>query len=90
MSGVVPAIALIVATFMMVVVVIRAHKQIFSQIQSIGGDGAAVNTGLVTMQAIWSAKNIIVICLVSIALAVPISAVSVFLHVLENRKYLEY
>ena len=46
-------------------------------------NGVAVNPGLVTMQAIWSAKNIIIICLVSITLTVPILAVSVFLHVME-------
>ena len=89
LSGVVPSIALIVTTFMMLVVVTRAHKQIFAQVQSIGSNGVAVNPGLVTMQAIWSAKNIIIICLVSITLTVPILAVSVFLHVMENRKYLD-
>ena len=88
-AGVVPVVALIVTTFMMLVVVFRAHKQIFAQVQSIGGDRAAVSTGLITMQAIWSAKNMIIICLVSVALIVPMFAVSVFLHAIKGRKHLD-
>ena len=72
---VIPGITLIVATVMMLIVVLRTHKQICAQVQSIGGCGGcggAINTGLVTLRTIRSAKNILIICFVSIALNVPL------------------
>ena len=79
-SLIIPEIALIVATAMMLVVVLRAHRQICTQIRSIGGECATDNTSLVTVQTIRSAKNIIIICVVSIALNAPIFAFAVLRH----------
>ena len=82
---VIPGIALIVATVMMLIVVLRTHKQICCQVQSIGG-GGAINTGLVTVQTIRSAKNILIICFVSIALSVPLLSFAVLRHAIYSQQ----
>ena len=83
-SLIIPEVALIVATAMMLVVVLRAHRHICAQIRSIGGEGATENTGFVTVQTIRSAKNIIIICVVSIALSVPLFAFAVLRHAFKD------
>ena len=83
-SLIIPEVALIVATAMMFVIVLRAHRQICAQIRSIGGQGATENTGLVTVQTIRSAKNIIIICVVSIALSAPLFAFAVLRHAIKD------
>ena len=84
---VVPAITLIIATGIMFVVVLRTHKLINTQVQSIGGSsGGAVSAGLVTVQSIRSAKNIFIICLVSIALNMPLLTFAVIRHVINNQR----
>ncbi|KAI0227670.1 hypothetical protein LSAT2_021827 [Lamellibrachia satsuma] len=91
-SVVIPGIALIVATVMMLIVVLRTHKQICAQVQSIGGGGGggggggAINTGLVTLQTIRSAKNILIICFVSIALNVPLLTFAVLRHAIYSQQ----
>ena len=86
MSLIIPEVALglIVATAMMFVVVLRARRQICAQIRSIGGQGATENTGLVTVQTIRSAKNIIIICVVSIALNAPLFSFAVLRHAIKD------
>ena len=81
-SIVIPEIALIVATAKMLAVVLRARLQISAQIQSIVG--GEVNTGMITVQAIRSAKSILIICFVSLALTVPLLAFAVLKHVFGN------
>ena len=58
LSGVVPSIALIVTTFMMLVVVTRAHKQIFAQVQSIGSNSpfAAPMCSIVNLRMLLSTR----------------------------------
>ena len=81
-SIIIPEIALIVATAKMLAVVLRARIQICAQIQSI--EGGAVNTGMITVQAIRSAKSILIICFVSVTLIVPLLAFAVLKHVIGN------
>ena len=81
---VVPDVVLIVATIMTLVVVVRAHRQISTQVQSIGGLGAPFNPGLVTVQAIRSARNIIIICFVSMLLTFPIITFAISRHAIDN------
>ena len=83
---VIPGITLIVATVMMLIVVLRTHKQICAQVMSIGGGGGAINTGLVTLQTIRSAKNILIICFVSIALNIPLLTFAVLRHAIYNQQ----
>ena len=73
-----PNVVLIVATVMMFVIVLRTHRRISTQVLSIGGDSAPVNQ--VTVQTIRSAKNIIIICLMSMALTFPMLLLAVLLH----------
>ena len=70
----IPGIALIFATFRMFIVVVRTKRDITEQMQMLAaGTGRdAYNTGLATVQAIRSAKNIIIICFVSMTLGVPL------------------
>ena len=81
---VVPDVVLIVATIMTLVVVLRAHRQICTQVQSIGGVGAQLKPGHVTVQAIRSARNILVICFMSMALIFPLIAFAISRHAIDN------
>ena len=81
---VVPDVVLIVATIMTLVVVLRAHRQICTQVQSIGGVGAQLKPGHVTVQAIRSARNILVICFMSMALTCPLIALAISRHAIDN------
>ena len=89
---VIPGITLIVATVMMLIVVLRTHKQICGQVQSLGGCGGcggcggAINTGLVTLRTIRSAKNILIICFVSIALNVPLLTFALLCHAIYSQQ----
>ena len=66
--------ALIFATFRMSIVVVRTKRDIAGQMQMVaaGTDRDAYNTGWATVQAIRSAKNILIICFVSMTLGVPL------------------
>ena len=66
--------ALIFATFRMSIVVVRTQRDITDQMQMVAaGTGRdAYNTGLATVQAIRPAKNIFIICYISMALGVPL------------------
>ena len=86
---VIPNIVLIFATFRIFVVVVRTQRQIAAQLQSMGtrvGDNDAVNPGLVTVQAIRSAKNILIICFVSLALNVPLLTFAVLRHAIHDER----
>ena len=69
----IPEISLIYATVRIFLVVVRADSQVSAQVQSIRG--GANEAGLVTLKAIRSAKNVLIICLVAVAHTVPL-----FLH----------
>ena len=81
---VVPDVVLIVATIMTLVAVLRAHRQICAQVQSIGGVGAHLNPGHVTVQTIRSARNILVICFMSMVLTFPLMAFAISRHAIDN------
>ena len=69
-SVVLPELALIYATVQIFIVVVRVHRHVSAQVQSISGGSA--NSGLVTLKAVRSARNILVICFVALALTVPL------------------
>ena len=77
LTVVLPDVVLIVATLMTLVVVLRAHRQICTQVHSIGGVGAQLNPGHITVQAIRSARNILIICFMSIVLTFPLVAFAI-------------
>ena len=87
LAAAVPTLILIIATSVMFVVVLRTHKLINTQVQSIGGSsGGAVSAGLVTVQTIRSAKNILIICFVSVALIIPVLTFAVIRHAINNQR----
>ena len=83
----IPGIALIFATFRMFIVVIRTQRYITDQLQMLdAGTGRdAYNTGLATLHAIRSAKNILIICFVSMALGVPLLTFGVLHYAAHTR-----
>ena len=77
-SSVLPGAALVYATARIFLVVVRAHSQVSAQVQSISG--GADQSGMVTLKAIRSAKNVLVICFVALALTVPIWVFAIIRH----------
>ncbi|KAI0221822.1 hypothetical protein LSAT2_026910 [Lamellibrachia satsuma] len=74
-SVVIPGVVLVYATVKIFLVVVRTHAAINRQVHAV--NAVDVNTGsagLVTLKAIRSAKNVLVICIVSILLTLPMSA----------------
>ena len=64
-----PVSLIIYGTVRMFLVVVRTHRKISALEQSVTvGNGSIGNTGFVTMQAIRSSKNVIIICIVSLLL----------------------
>ena len=72
-----PVSLIIYGTVRMFLVVVRTHRKISALEQSVTvGNGSIGNTGFVTMQAIRSSKNVIIICIVSLLLnTLPIAYV---------------
>jgi len=68
----VPEVASIYATARIFLVVVHVHRVVSAQEQSVG-DQRGNRTGTVTMTAVRSARNILVICFVALALAIPLS-----------------
>ena len=81
---VIPGITLIFATLKILTVVVRTQRHITTQVQSMGADVG--NPGLVTVQAIRSAKNILIICFVYIALIVPLLTFAVLRHAIYSER----
>ena len=74
-----PVIAIVYGTVRICIIVVRTHRQISALEQSIsivtGNAAFAVGTGnavFVTAQAMRSSKNVIVICVMSLALNIPV------------------
>ena len=80
LSSIVPQMVLLYATVRNFLVVVRAHSHVSAQVQSISG-GADVS-GMVTLKAIRSARNVLVICFVALALSVPVFMHMVIRHIL--------
>ena len=66
----IPGVVLVYATVRIVVVVVRTHRAISAQVHDI--EGGAGNAALVTLKAIRSAKNVLIICFVSVLLMLPV------------------
>ena len=72
-AAIVPRCLLVYGTFRIFMVILRTHRQVMAQAQSISVvGGGATQPGAVTAQAIRSSVGILVICLVSIVLTTPI------------------
>ena len=76
-----PGVVLVYATARIFVIVVRTQRDIFMQVNALdsGSGGAA----LVTLHAINSAKVVLIICLVSVLLALPMLATAVLRHATE-------
>ena len=74
-SVVTPGVVLVYATARIFVVVPRTHAAINRQVHALNVVGLnTASAGLVTLHAIRSARNVLVICIVSVLLALPMSA----------------
>ena len=69
---VIPGIAIVYSTVRIFIVVVQTHRQISALEQSIAVN--AGNAGFVRIQAMRSSKNVIIICVISVALNVPFLA----------------
>ena len=67
-SVAVPGVVIVYTTVRIFVVIRRTHSRITAQVQSV----EAGHSGLVTLKAIRSARNVLVICFVAIVLTIPI------------------
>ena len=65
-----PIVALFYSTTRIFIVVVRAHTSMLAQVHAI--EGSAGTTGQVTLQAVRSARNILLICFASFSLTVPV------------------
>ena len=73
LGGILPVGVIVYATVRICIVVLRTHRQISAQAQSIVmGSEAVGNPGFVTAQAIRSSRNVLVICSVSFIMNTPI------------------
>jgi len=79
-SIVVPSIVLIYATVRIVRVVIHTHRAIASQVNAVAAPGTETGAGLVTLKALHSARNVIIICLMMLLLTLPILVVTSMVH----------
>ena len=71
-GDVLPVTIILYGTLRICIVVVRTHRQISAQEQSVGvGGNSTGNHGFVTLQAIRSSTNVIVICVVSLLLNTP-------------------
>jgi len=68
-----PVSILVYCTLRIFVVVMRTHRQIFALENTVAvGDNSIGNTSFVTIQAIRSSRNVLVICVVSLILDTPL------------------
>ena len=80
---IIPGVVLVYATARIFIIVVRAQRDIFMQVNALDGAGTAGSAGLVTLHAINSAKVVLIICLVSVLLALPMLATAVLRHATE-------
>ena len=86
-AGISGIVQIFAATFRMFIVVVRTQRDITDQLQMLAAETGrdAYNTGLATLQAIRSAKNILIICFVSMALGVPLLTFGVLHYAAHTR-----
>ena len=84
-GAVLPVSVIIYGTVRIFVVVVRTHRQITALEQSVTVDNSSIgNTGFVTVQAIRSSKNIIIICVISLLLNIPLLTFTVLRNVTDR------
>ena len=66
----VPAVAIVYATTQIVCVIFRTHHQMTSQVNSISGYSG--NTHSLTLKAIRSGRNVLLICLAFFIITLPL------------------
>ena len=72
---VIPVSLILYGTVRIIIVVMRTHRQISALEQSFAvGNNSTGKTGFVTVQAIRSSRNVIIICAVSLVLNTPVFA----------------
>ena len=72
---VIPVSLILYGTVRIIIVVVRTHRQISALEQSVAvGNSSIGTTGFVTVQAIRSSHNVIIICVVSVVLSTPFFA----------------
>lgn len=77
-AAVLPRIVLVYCTGRIFIVVLRTHRQVAAQAQSIATCAiGSTNQGVVTYHAIRSSINVLVICFVSIVLTTPLFVCSI-------------
>ena len=75
LAVVLPVSLIMYGTVRIIIIVVRTHRQISALEQSVAvGSNSIGNTGFVTVQAIRSSRNVIIICVVSLVLNTPIFA----------------
>jgi len=86
-TAAVPIIVICYATTRIFIVVVRTHSGISAQVHAI--DGGTGSAGLVTLRAIRSARNILVICFASMVLTIPLIVFSL-MHNAGNKNVPDY
>ena len=66
----VPAVAIVYATTKIVCVIVRTHHQMTSQVNSISGSSG--NTSYLTLKALRSGRDVVLICLAFLILTLPL------------------
>ena len=79
----IPSVVLVYATARIVIVVVRTHRAISSQVHIINGAGPT--SGFVTLKAIRAAKNILIICFVTLLLTLPIIVIAALFRLGRNQ-----
>ena len=69
-----PLVAIVYCTTRIFLVILRTHRQITAQVNSIGGEnGSQATVPSLTFKAIRSGRNVLIVCLAFIVLTIPFS-----------------
>ena len=72
-----PLVAIVYCTTRIFLVILRTHRQITAQVNSIGGEnGSQATVPSLTFKAIRSGRNVVIVCLAFIVLTIPFSVVA--------------
>ena len=83
--AIVPAAVLVYATARIFIVVARTQRAISNQIHTVDHNYTG-SEGLVTLKAIRSAKNVLIICLVSVLFTLPLLAAAILHNITHNQQ----
>ena len=84
----VPVVVLVYATTRIFIVVVRTHASITAQVHAL--DGGAGSSGLVTIKAIRTSKNVLIICFAELVLTIPLTVFALSRHLVGNQVTTEY